>query len=316
MNADIMITTGYDFDGYIIDKYMGVFSGECVLGTGFLSSLGAGFADIFGTNSSMYSEKLKKAKDFAIDQLIKQVLSVGANAIIGLDIDYTSFSDDIMGVIVSGTAVKITTSAIKTHLPQILVTNYNPYLPVRPHHIDIFLQNGNCFSRLYITDSYLNELNISVLHTDVNFKTVFGDTISFEDIYFQGFTKERHFFVSNSVKTPISDNLLGIIDSTTVEIKRYINCGEIKEVSSCKTFSEGTDNFSQNILSSKTTLFDQLESLESASGIFKYLSSREPNTVHPEALDIARTSLNLEKLYGNMKEDCIRKIKAFYNSIE
>ena len=103
----MLITTGYNFEGYTIIEYLGVFSGECVLGTGFLSSLGAGFSDMFGTNSGMYAGKLRRAKQSAMNVLERQVREIGANAIIGLDIDYTTFSADIMGVIANGTAVKI-----------------------------------------------------------------------------------------------------------------------------------------------------------------------------------------------------------------
>ena len=105
----ILMTSGYSFEGRRISEYFGVYSGECALGTGFLSSLGAGFADFFGTNSTMYSDKLKRAKDYAIGQLRDQVIAIGGDAIIGLDIDYVSFSADIMGVIASGTAVKLET---------------------------------------------------------------------------------------------------------------------------------------------------------------------------------------------------------------
>jgi uncharacterized protein YbjQ (UPF0145 family) len=108
MENNILITSGYNFEGYSITEYFGFFSGECALGTGFLSTLGAGVADFLGTNSTMYSGKLKEAKEYAISRLVSQVQRTGGNAIIGLDVDYTTFSSDIMGVIVSGTAVKIT----------------------------------------------------------------------------------------------------------------------------------------------------------------------------------------------------------------
>ena len=87
MKKNILMTSGYNFEGYTISNYLGVYSGECALGTGFLSTLGASFADFFGTNSTMYSDKLKKAKDFAINQLVEQVTNAGGDAIIGLDID-------------------------------------------------------------------------------------------------------------------------------------------------------------------------------------------------------------------------------------
>ena len=63
MNKKMLMTSGYNFEGYTITEYLGVFSGECALGTGFLSSLGAGISDFLGTNSKMYSNKLKEAKE-------------------------------------------------------------------------------------------------------------------------------------------------------------------------------------------------------------------------------------------------------------
>ena len=51
---NIQITSGYNFEGYNIPESLGLCSGEAALGTGFLSSLGAGLADILGTNSTLY----------------------------------------------------------------------------------------------------------------------------------------------------------------------------------------------------------------------------------------------------------------------
>lgn len=62
----MLITSGYNIEGYQIDEYLEYVSGESALGTAFLSSLGASIADILGTNSEMYSDKLIHAKEAAI----------------------------------------------------------------------------------------------------------------------------------------------------------------------------------------------------------------------------------------------------------
>lgn len=84
---ELMLTSGYNFEGYKIVKYIGFFSGECALGTGFLSSMNAGIADFFGSNSSIYEEKLSKAKSMAMNELKTIAQGKGANAIIGVDVD-------------------------------------------------------------------------------------------------------------------------------------------------------------------------------------------------------------------------------------
>ena len=102
-----MITTGYGFEGYRIVSHHGVVSGEMVLGTGFLSELDADFSDLFGTEVGVYSKKIKTARKAAEQEMMREAIKAGANAIIGVDLDYSMFSRNIIGVFVSGTAVKI-----------------------------------------------------------------------------------------------------------------------------------------------------------------------------------------------------------------
>lgn len=130
---ELYITSGFNFEGYRITDYLDYCSGECALGTGFLSSLGAGFADLTGQNSSLYSDKLNTARNIALKELKHQARMIGANALIGVTVDYTAFSADIIGVVSNGTAVKIEKIA---EVPDTEVTlqiiSYNPSVPVRP----------------------------------------------------------------------------------------------------------------------------------------------------------------------------------------
>lgn len=102
-----MLTTGYDFSGYRITKYIGIVSGQVVLGTGFLSEFTASFADFFGEESNMFAEKLEKAKNAAIEKLIIKSADKGGNAVIGVDFDYITFHGNMIGVVANGTSVII-----------------------------------------------------------------------------------------------------------------------------------------------------------------------------------------------------------------
>lgn len=104
---NMLITSGFNFEGYSIMKYLGVFSGEYVLGTGFLSELAASFSDITGSSSGAFAYKLGLAKQQATYQLKKDCIAHGANAIIGIDFDYLTFTSNMIGVIANGTAVWI-----------------------------------------------------------------------------------------------------------------------------------------------------------------------------------------------------------------
>ena len=103
----MLITSGYNFEGYAIINYLGVYSGENVLGTGFLSEAAAAWSDFTGTSSGAFASKLGLAKEQAIIQLKQNCILHGANAIIGIDFDYLTFTNNMIGVIANGTAVWI-----------------------------------------------------------------------------------------------------------------------------------------------------------------------------------------------------------------
>ena len=102
-----LLTTGYDFAGYKISDYKGVISGQVVLGTGFMSEISAAVADFFGESSECFAEKLETAKNAAVEKLILKSDEKGGNAIIGMDFDYITFSNNMIGVVANGTSVVI-----------------------------------------------------------------------------------------------------------------------------------------------------------------------------------------------------------------
>lgn len=101
------VTTGYDFEGYQIVDYKGIVSGDVVLGTGFISEFAASWSDAFGTTSNTFAGKMKTAKQKALKQLMANAMITGANAVIGIDFDYTMFGNNMLGVSANGTAVVI-----------------------------------------------------------------------------------------------------------------------------------------------------------------------------------------------------------------
>ena len=105
--SSLLTTTGYNFENYKIIKYYNIISSEVVIGTGFLSSLDASLADLTGSESESYSNKLDLARKKALNKLINKACDISANGIIGVDIDYINFKNDLIGVIISGTPVTI-----------------------------------------------------------------------------------------------------------------------------------------------------------------------------------------------------------------
>lgn len=102
-----MLTTGFSFEGYSISEYLGIVTGETIMGTGYFSDLSASISDLFGVEASEYSEKLRSAKQAVLKIMTKNSTDIGGNAIIGISYELMTFSGNMMGVSVTGTSVKV-----------------------------------------------------------------------------------------------------------------------------------------------------------------------------------------------------------------
>lgn len=103
----MIVTTTPGIDGRKISEYLGIVTGEAILGANIMKDLFAGFRDIVGGRSGAYEEELQKARQIAMEEMEDEAASLGANAIVGVDIDYETVSTgNMLMVSVSGTAVR------------------------------------------------------------------------------------------------------------------------------------------------------------------------------------------------------------------
>lgn len=105
--ASILIVTTPSIEGRSVEEYLGLVSSEVVLGTGFLSELGAGLADVFGVRADAFQNKLKEAKAAALNELRARAFEMSADAIIGVDLDYSTLSSNMLMLVANGTAVRL-----------------------------------------------------------------------------------------------------------------------------------------------------------------------------------------------------------------
>ena len=106
----MLLTTTSTLEGTKIERYIGIVTGEAILGTNFFKDMFAGITDIIGGRSATYEKELRKAKEIAMREMQEEAVSLGANAIIGIDLDYEEISPGqgtMLMVSVSGTAVVI-----------------------------------------------------------------------------------------------------------------------------------------------------------------------------------------------------------------
>lgn len=102
----MLITTTSTLQGKEIEQYIGLVSGESVIGANIIKDFMAGIRDIVGGRSGSYERVLREAKEDAIHEMTAQATSLGANAVIGVDLDYETIGGTMLMVTAAGTAVR------------------------------------------------------------------------------------------------------------------------------------------------------------------------------------------------------------------
>lgn len=103
----MLVTTTNTIEGKKIVKYIGLVTGETIIGANIVKDFFAGIRDIVGGRSGSYEQVLREGKDTAISEMQQYAAALGANAIIGVDLDYETVGagGSMLMVAVSGTAV-------------------------------------------------------------------------------------------------------------------------------------------------------------------------------------------------------------------
>jgi len=105
---NMITTTTNNIEGKPVQKYLGVVTSEAIIGANIMKDIFAGIRDIVGGRSGSYERVLQEGKETAMRELIERANAMGANAIIGIDLDFeTVGSGTMMMVVATGTAVVI-----------------------------------------------------------------------------------------------------------------------------------------------------------------------------------------------------------------
>ena len=105
----MLMTTTPSVEGKRIVRYLGVVTGENIIGENEIRNFLARVRDFFGGRSASYEAVLREAKDTALEEMARQAEALGANAVVGIDLDYETVggSGSMLMVTCSGTAVRV-----------------------------------------------------------------------------------------------------------------------------------------------------------------------------------------------------------------
>ncbi|MCY4073493.1 MAG: heavy metal-binding domain-containing protein [Chloroflexi bacterium] len=105
----MIVTTTPSVEGQPVAEYLGIVSGEAIMGANMFKDIFAGIRDIVGGRSGAYEEELRRAKDIALSEMTDNARMMGADAILSVDLDYETVGTNgsMLMVTASGTAVKL-----------------------------------------------------------------------------------------------------------------------------------------------------------------------------------------------------------------
>ena len=105
----MILTTTPTIEGHTIREYKGLVTGETIIGANIVKDFFAGIRDVVGGRSASYEQVLREAKDTSLKEMMERAQVIGANAVVGIDIDYETIgiNGSMLMVSTSGTAVVI-----------------------------------------------------------------------------------------------------------------------------------------------------------------------------------------------------------------
>jgi uncharacterized protein YbjQ (UPF0145 family) len=103
----MIVTTTPSVDGRATTEYLGIVTGEAILGANVFKDVFAGIRDIVGGRAAAYERELKRARDIAFSEMEAEATSRGGDAVVAVDLDYETIAGSMLMVSASGTAVRL-----------------------------------------------------------------------------------------------------------------------------------------------------------------------------------------------------------------
>ncbi len=220
--GNILVTTASNIEGYDIVEYLGFVSGETVLGSNFLKGFVAGVTEASDSESEKLTANLEQVNGIALEKLKRVAEKQGADAIIGLQLNYTQFANYSVGTIASGTAVKLAKKDIAEQVvtKDLYVTNYYNRLVPRP--VKVILSGTNKAVKISTWFYNYNMDDIKAIRADVELTNLYEEKLLLKDLDFVFEKGNITQIESNEIdcKLPAKDILL--IKDSKVTISKYV----------------------------------------------------------------------------------------------
>lgn len=216
--AEVMITTGSAFEGYDIEEYLGYVSGQDALGSNFIQGIAANVSNV----SEQDVANLERCNEDALKHLTKIAQQKGANAIIGVRVNYALFASSSVGVVVSGTAVKIKKKSVISDSihKELVVTNYYTRLVPRP--VKVILDGTKSQVNMSVWFYNYNLDDILAVRADVELTNLYDEKLIIKGMDFVFDKGNVSLIESQFVQSKLSSNDVLLLKDAKVIINKYV----------------------------------------------------------------------------------------------
>ena len=217
MAENILITTGSCFEGYNIDEYLGFIASHDLIGSNFFKNITASVADISDKNDA----NLENCKEDAEAHLIAEAKKKKANAILGMKMEYVTFSSTSIGVVATGTAVRISPKAIVDtgFHKELVVKNY--YTRVIPKPVLVVLDGNRDDINMSVQFFNYNQDEIVAIRADVEFTNVFDEKLIIKGLDFSFKKTSISLIQSEFIPSDLTFSDVNVLKDARVIINKY-----------------------------------------------------------------------------------------------
>ena len=173
--AEIMLTSGQGFEGYEIVEYLGFLNVQSVLSSNFFKGLATGVSEMSDSESEKLTSKLEQVNETALKKLQKNAQKKKADAVIGVELNYTQFASYSVGTIASGTAVRLRKKQEENPVTEkaLYVSNYYNRLVPRP--VRVWLRGSKQGVTISVDFFNYNMDDIRAIRADVELTNLYDE---------------------------------------------------------------------------------------------------------------------------------------------
>ncbi len=219
---NFMMTSGSGFEGYEITEYLGFVNSQTVLGSNFFKGIATNVTEMSDAESEKLTSKLEQTNESALEKLVKVAKNRGADALIGIEFNYTQFTNYSIGTIATGTAVKLAKKVpdVVEQRKELYVSNYYNRLVPRPVKVVLSCTNRDVKISTWFYNYNMDD--IKAIRADVELTNLYEEKLLLKNLDFVFDKGNVTLIEANDIECKLPAKDVMLIKDAKVTISKYV----------------------------------------------------------------------------------------------